>query len=94
MPSDWTEPEQWSQRRDPEIHQDVRAELSIHQDQASPSIEITVQHGVVYLTGLVESYARKSAIDRAVRGIVGVKDLRDYLHVRLPDGTAPDDGHP
>jgi osmotically-inducible protein OsmY len=78
-------------KRDPEIHQDVRAELSIQQDDGRSSVEITVHHGVVYLTGLVESYAQKWAIDRAVRRIVGVKDLRAYLHVRPPDAAAPDD---
>jgi osmotically-inducible protein OsmY len=79
------------EKRDPEIHQDVRAELSIQQNGGGSSVEITVHHGVVYLTGLVESYAQKWAIDRAVRRIVGVKDLRDYLHVRPPDAAAPDD---
>jgi osmotically-inducible protein OsmY len=39
----------------------------------------------------VESYAQKWAIDRAVRRIVGVKDLCDFLHVRPPDAAAPDD---
>ena len=79
-------------KRDPEIHQDVRAELSMHQqDDGKRSVEITVHRGVVYLTGLVESYAQKWAIDRAVRRIIGVKDLQDYLHVRPPEGAAPDD---
>lgn len=79
------------QKRDPEIHQDVRAELALQQQPGRPSVEITVQRGVVYLTGLVESYAQKWAIDRAVRRIIGVKDLQDYLHVRPPEGAAPDD---
>jgi osmotically-inducible protein OsmY len=38
----------------------------------------------------VESYAEKWAIDRAVRRIVGVKELRDHLHVRPPDGASND----
>jgi osmotically-inducible protein OsmY len=78
-------------KRDPEIHQDVRAELSTQQDDGRPSVEITVHQGVVYLTGLVESYAQKWAIDRAVRRIVGVKGLRESLHVRPPEAAAPDD---
>jgi len=48
------------------------------------SVEITVHRGVVHLTGVVASHAQKWAIDRAVRRIVGVKDLCDYLHVRPP----------
>ena len=78
------------QKRDPEIHQDVRAELSTQWDDGNPPIEITVHQGVVHLTGLVESYARKLAIDRAVRRLAGVSGLRNYLHVRPPE--APDRG--
>jgi osmotically-inducible protein OsmY len=89
---EWIDSQQRFQKRDAEIHQDVRAELSMEQDGAGHTVEISVRYGVVSLTGLVESYARKCAIDRAVRRIVGVKDLRDYLHVRPPDGAAPDDG--
>ena len=50
-------------KRDPEIHQDVRAELAIQQDEGRRSVEISVHHGVVSLTGLVESYAQKWAIE-------------------------------
>ena len=91
MVYDWIDSQQRSQRRDLEIHHDVRAELSMEQDEGGRSVEISVRYGVVSLTGLVESYARKCAIDRAVGRIVGVKDLRDYLHVRPSDDAAPDD---
>ena len=57
----------------------------MEEDEAGHTVEISVRYGVVSLTGLVESYARKCAIDRAVGRIVGVKDLRDYLHVRPSD---------
>jgi osmotically-inducible protein OsmY len=89
--SDTVESEQPSARkRDPEIHLDVRAELSMD-DQATRSVEVSVHHGVVSLTGLVDSYAVKWAIDRAVKRIVGVRDLRDNLHVRPPDAAAASD---
>jgi osmotically-inducible protein OsmY len=89
---EWIDSQQRSQRRDAEIHQDVRAELSMEQVEDGRSIEISVRYGVVSLTGLVESYARKCAIGRAVGRIVGVKDLRDFLHVRPSDDAAPNDG--
>ena len=92
MACEWIDSQQRFQKRDAEIHQDVRAELSMEEDEAGHTVEISVRYGVVSLTGLVESYARKCAIDRAVRRIVGVKEVRDYLHVRPPDGAAPDDG--
>lgn len=63
----------------------------MEQDEGKPSVEISVRDGVVSLTGLVESYAQKCAIDRAVGRIVGVKHLCDYLHVRPSDAGAPDD---
>ena len=63
----------------------------MEQDEGRRSVEVSVHHGVVFLTGLVDSDAQKWAIDRAVRRIVGVKDLRDYLHVRPPDTAALDD---
>jgi osmotically-inducible protein OsmY len=92
LTSDRIESEQRrARKRDPEIHQDVRAELSIEQDGATRSIEVSVRHGVVFLTGRVDSYAEKWAIDRAVMRIVGVRDLRDNLHVRPPDTAAPND---
>jgi osmotically-inducible protein OsmY len=79
-----------ARKRDPEIHQDVRAELSIEQDGRGRSLDVSVQHGVVSLSGLVDSYAEKWAIDRAVKSIAGVRDLHNHLHVRPPDG-APND---
>ena len=82
------------QKRDPEIHQNVRAELATHQQDGRRSVEITVHRGVVSLTGLVESNAQKWAIDRAVRRIIGVKDLQNYLHVRPAENAAPDDHRP
>jgi osmotically-inducible protein OsmY len=92
LAGDWIDSQQRRPlKRDPEIHQDVRAELWIQEDEGWRSVEISVQHGVVSLTGLVESYAQKCAIGRAVGHIVGVKDLRDYLHVRPSSDAAPDD---
>jgi osmotically-inducible protein OsmY len=79
-----------ARKRDPEIHQDVRAEMSMDY-QGTRSVEVSVRHGVVSLTGLVDSYAEKWAINRAVRRIVGVRDVRDNLHVRPPDTAAPKD---
>ena len=91
MTSDRIQSEQRrARKRDPEIHQDVRAELSMD-DQRTRSVEVSVRHGVVSLSGLVDSYAVKWAIDRAVKRIVGVRHLRDNLHVRPPDTGAPND---
>ncbi len=54
------------EKRDSEIHPDVRAELGLQPDDGMRSVQITVREGVVYLTGFVESYADKQAIHRLV----------------------------
>jgi osmotically-inducible protein OsmY len=72
------------EKRDPEIHREVRAELGTQPDDGRRSVEISVHQGVVYLTGFVESHAEKRGIARAVRRLAGVKGLRDYLQVRPP----------
>ena len=63
----------------------------MQQDGRRRSVEVSVQNGVVSLNGLVDSFGEKWAIDRAVRHIIGVKDVRDYLHVRPPETAAPTD---
>ena len=70
------------ERRDPEIHRDVRAELGIQPDDGRRSVEITVHRGVVHLTGFVESAAVKRATGRIVRRVAGVTGLRNHLQVR------------
>jgi len=70
-------------RTDHEIEQDVLAELSVGQDAADQRfLAVTVEDGVVDLTGFAESYAHKLAIERAASRVVGVRDVRDYLEVR------------
>jgi osmotically-inducible protein OsmY len=48
-------------------------------------IEVSVVNGVVTLDGEVDSYARKWSAYRAVRRIVGVKEVVDNTKVKLPD---------
>jgi osmotically-inducible protein OsmY len=81
-------------RRDDEIEQDVRAELVAEQGSTDPHlVRVVVDRGVVYLTGSVDSYARKWAIERAVGRVVGVRDMRDHLEVCPPLGGQREDGH-
>lgn len=47
-------------------------------------VEVTVNDGVAHLTGSVESFARKWAVGHAAGRVVGVRDVRDHLAVRLP----------
>lgn len=55
-------------------------------------VEVTVDDGVVHLTGAANSYARKWAIQRTAGRVVGVRDVRDHLEVRLPKDASRADG--
>ena len=77
---------------DHEIEQDVRAELKADQSIAGYDfVVVTVDDGVVYLTGSADSYAQKWAIERTAGRVVGVRDVRDHLDVRLPRDAARGD---
>jgi Predicted periplasmic or secreted lipoprotein len=54
-------------------------------------VEVAVEDGVVHLTGSANSYAQKWAIARAAGRVVGVRDVRDHLAVRLPREAARTD---
>jgi len=66
--------------------QAVRAELSVGLDATGRRfVAVTVQHGVVSLTGFVGSYAQKWAAEHAAALVAGIKDVRNYLDVLRPD---------
>ena len=72
-----------ARRTDHAIEQDVLAELRVDQAIADQHcLAVTVEEGVVELTGFAESYAQKLAVERAASRVVGVRDVRDYLEVR------------
>ena len=48
-------------------------------------VAVSVQNGVVTLSGYVDTYAAKLAVERAVRGIYGVRAIANELDVRLAE---------
>lgn len=81
-------------KRDRELEQDIRAELAAEQDcTASSLVRISVDRGVVYLSGSADSYARKWAIEHAVTQVAGVKDVRNNLEVWPSPACEREDGH-
>lgn len=79
-------------RDDREIERDVRAELRANQDVADHCLlDVSVDDGVVHLTGFTASFAQKCAIERAVGRVAGVRDVRDYLNVRPPPNDPRED---
>jgi osmotically-inducible protein OsmY len=69
----------------PDLEQDVRDTLGNLAVSHLGLVGITVDRGVVQLTGFTDSYARKWLIQRAVSRVIGVRDIRDYLEVRPPE---------
>ena len=78
---------------DSHIEQAVRAELSVSLDATGRRfVGVAVEHAVVCLSGFVDSYSQKWAIERAAARVVGVKDVRNYLDVLPPIDPSLEDG--
>ncbi len=69
---------------DHQVKEDVTAELDWEPSIEADHIGVAVEGGVVTLTGHVDSYWKKSAAERAVGRVNGVKGLAEELEVRLP----------
>jgi osmotically-inducible protein OsmY len=77
---------------DRHIERAVRAELSVSLDATGRRfVGVAVDHGMVCLTGFVDSYAQKWAVERATARLVGVKDVRNYLDVLPPTDPSLED---
>jgi osmotically-inducible protein OsmY len=63
----------------------VMDELNWEPSINAAHIGVSVAHGVVTLTGFVESYAAKAAAERAASRVHGVKAIAEELEVRLPN---------
>jgi osmotically-inducible protein OsmY len=70
-------------KSDMELHNDVLAELSWEPSVNAAHIGVTVNDGVVTLTGHVPSYAEKHAAEKAAKRVYGVKAVADELDVKL-----------
>ncbi|MDH1692335.1 MULTISPECIES: BON domain-containing protein [unclassified Pseudomonas] len=70
----------------------VLEELEFKPDINAASIGVTVQNGVVTLSGHVNSYAQKVSAERTVKAMKGVRGLAEEIEVRLNklEGTADD----
>ncbi|WP_087502235.1 BON domain-containing protein [Pseudomonas sp. SID14000] len=77
---------------DLELRDLVLEELEFQPDINAASIGVTVQDGVVTLSGHVNSYAQKVSAERTVKAMKGVRGLAEEIEVRLNklEGTADD----
>ncbi|MFM1856800.1 MAG: hypothetical protein RLZ83_2109, partial [Pseudomonadota bacterium] len=70
-------------KTDSELKKDVLAELEWDPEINAASIGVGVKDGVVTVSGHLDTYAEKFAIERALRRIVGVKALAMEVDVTL-----------
>ncbi|MHA4950602.1 BON domain-containing protein [Micromonospora sp. SD19] len=78
-------------RDDQRIQRDVLAELAWDAQLQPNEIGVTVDQGVVTLTGFVDGAARGWAATRCVQRVRGVRAVADQMEVRLPGTTGRTD---
>lgn len=69
---------------DKKLRQDVIDELAFEPSLNAETIGVAAEHGIVTLSGHVESYPQKLAAERSVWRVRGVKGLAQEIEVRLP----------
>ena len=78
-------------KTDSQIQRDVLDELLWEPSVTAADIGVSVQDGVVTLTGTVPSYAERFAAERAARRVAGVRAVAEDLKVKLPGNSERND---
>tara|TARA_R110001583_G_scaffold73483_1_gene204422 strand:- start:26 stop:679 length:654 start_codon:yes stop_codon:yes gene_type:complete len=69
-------------KTDSEIKEDVLDELMWQPNIDETQIGVIVEKGVVTLTGIVDTYSKKVAAEKAVKNVKGVKAVADDIEVK------------
>jgi osmotically-inducible protein OsmY len=69
---------------DADLKRDVEAELGWDPVVKTLSIKVTVRDGVVALSGRVEAYTERCAVERAAQRVNGARSIQLDLEVQLP----------
>jgi osmotically-inducible protein OsmY len=69
---------------DKQLHDEILAELELEPEIHPERIGVSVVDGVVTLTGPVETYSQKLAVERVVRRVYSASAVVDQLQVNLP----------
>lgn len=75
-------------KQDMALKQDILDELEFDPSFDASDIGVGVEDGIVTLSGHVASYAQKSAVERAVGRVKGVRGIAVELEVRFPGTTS------
>ena len=73
-------------KTDADLKRNVEAELAWDPAVHSTEVGVAVKDGVVTLSGHIDTYAEKYAVQRALRRVPGVKAIAMELDVRLAPG--------
>jgi osmotically-inducible protein OsmY len=73
-------------KTDAQLKRDVTAELEWEPSINASHVGVAVNDGVVTLTGHLDTYAEKYAIERAVQRVAGVKAIAVEVDVKLDPG--------
>lgn len=78
-------------KTDLQLQQDVLAELNWEPSINAANIGVSVEEGIVTLTGNVASFAEKWDAESAVQRVSGVRALTVAMDVHLPGSCVRDD---
>jgi osmotically-inducible protein OsmY len=73
-------------KSDSEIQQDVLHELKWDTRVEETEVGVTVNKGIVTLTGIVSIYGKRLAAQEAAHRVAGVLDVANDIQVRISDG--------
>lgn len=77
--------------RDVGLQQNVLNELKWEPSIHAAEIGVAVKDGVVTLTGTVDSYSQKLAVEKAAKRVRGVRAVAEEIEVRIPAETKRND---
>ncbi|HSP16550.1 MAG TPA: BON domain-containing protein [Thermoanaerobaculia bacterium] len=80
-----------SRAEDLELRQDVLEELEFDPSVDARTIGVSVEEGIVTLTGHVASYAERTSAEKIVKRVTGVEGVANELGVSLPALAERDD---
>jgi osmotically-inducible protein OsmY len=78
-------------KTDAELKRDLEAELAWDPEVTATEIGIAVKNGVVTVSGHLDTYPQKWAVERALNRVAGVKALALDLDIRLSPDHRRDD---
>jgi osmotically-inducible protein OsmY len=76
---------------DSQIQQEVLRELKWDTRVEETEVGVTVERGIVTLTGTLSGYAKKLAAQEAAHRVFGVLDVANDIQVRVPGSTGRTD---